>query len=684
MSIPNFPSTGLVPNVTTFQVGDILYMWDGEKWKSITAPLKADQVTWKDGKTAGYALDDLGGFTAELLSQAGIVDDGGIDELGASQRVDAIKLLNKDASKVTIAGGGSVQDFIDAQYTTVSELATGKFQVGTYVRLIDREMGLFLLKDGNTADGKGILHAGENKIAELNTSNGEMVLEHIGAKGDLSQDESSYFNYIADFLAASDGRKAYTMHGKLYKLSLPVVMDLGNKKLSQFIMNSPIVPDDGIGDAVLIKNHRNSTLKLMVSGGGQSGALVNYALADPLGAQQAFVLRGMRECDIEVIGLAYRGRVLRTKATDSTIKTSFNSFKIRTGDREGAEVNARCGQSWYLQGDDSAFGSIDSAWIPWDEYGSVSENLTDITTGNIEFGADLNNGMQWLGINSGHFGVFAGGDETFMNTVLKFGPSTTQDCISVDIDRIFALRGNVGVEFVGSGGSASGTRKNYNVKSICTKNNSTVGVSLNGVNGSKFNIDSSNDAVALLLSGVIRSTDIHIKASGSINSPIKAASDANIASTYINGKAFGNSGAPTVDFSAAAAVGVVVFDGFDNVAPNVAYSLPASNGTKIFNGSIDLQGTGTAFPVGKPLTIKDCEGYKTEANGIAVIPIGQTSIVVNHTLATIPNNITLNNQTDFNAIKGPTSITATTFTITLESVTTVLTSVMWNAQIKYR
>lgn len=26
--------------------------------------LEADQITWKDGKTAGYALDDLDGFTA--------------------------------------------------------------------------------------------------------------------------------------------------------------------------------------------------------------------------------------------------------------------------------------------------------------------------------------------------------------------------------------------------------------------------------------------------------------------------------------------------------------------------------------------------------------------------------------------------------------------------------------------
>ena len=30
----------------------------------LEAPLKADQITWKDGKTAGYALNDLDGSTA--------------------------------------------------------------------------------------------------------------------------------------------------------------------------------------------------------------------------------------------------------------------------------------------------------------------------------------------------------------------------------------------------------------------------------------------------------------------------------------------------------------------------------------------------------------------------------------------------------------------------------------------
>src|SRR5690606_5331207 len=57
--------------------------------------------------------NDYAGADAELFAQAGIVPSGQPDKLGASQRVDAIKQLEKAASNVTNVGGGSVQDFID-------------------------------------------------------------------------------------------------------------------------------------------------------------------------------------------------------------------------------------------------------------------------------------------------------------------------------------------------------------------------------------------------------------------------------------------------------------------------------------------------------------------------------------------------------------------------------------------
>lgn len=83
------------------------------------------------------------------------------------------------ADNVSKRGGGSVQDFIDAQCTTVAELATGKFQVGTYVRLTDRANGVFLVQTGGTPNGKGILSAGGINTAVLQ-ENGTIIMEWLG------------------------------------------------------------------------------------------------------------------------------------------------------------------------------------------------------------------------------------------------------------------------------------------------------------------------------------------------------------------------------------------------------------------------------------------------------------------------------------------------------------------------
>lgn len=71
------------------------------------------------------------------------------------------------ATSISKDGGGDVQDFIDAQFTNATELATGKFSVGEYVRLIDRDFGVFLVQAGGVVDGRGILDAGGGNSAVL-------------------------------------------------------------------------------------------------------------------------------------------------------------------------------------------------------------------------------------------------------------------------------------------------------------------------------------------------------------------------------------------------------------------------------------------------------------------------------------------------------------------------------------
>ena len=75
-----------------------------------------------------------------------------------------------NADDVANNKGGTVQGFIDAQYTTVTELATGKFQADHYVRLTDRDLGVFLIQSGGASDGKGVLSAGGLNTASLQSN----------------------------------------------------------------------------------------------------------------------------------------------------------------------------------------------------------------------------------------------------------------------------------------------------------------------------------------------------------------------------------------------------------------------------------------------------------------------------------------------------------------------------------
>ena len=84
------------------------------------------------------------------------------------------------------ASGGfvdkSVQDFIDAKYTTVAELATGKFKVGQYVRLTDRAGAKFNVVQGGVANGYDVINAGNGNTAVYELNDGVANVKHLGGK----------------------------------------------------------------------------------------------------------------------------------------------------------------------------------------------------------------------------------------------------------------------------------------------------------------------------------------------------------------------------------------------------------------------------------------------------------------------------------------------------------------------
>ena len=466
--------------------------------------------------------------------------------------------------------------------------------------------------------------------------------EYFGASGNGIADDTVAIQAAAAWVTAGNYRQITTREQKIYRLTSTINFNFANGRGHSILMKSPVRPDAGTGTAFLIQNTRNSYFDLKVDSGG--GPMVDYSLADPVGAQTAFYLRGLRECNINVNGLAYRGRVLRTNALDvssgGVIKTSFNTLNISTGDR-GAGETIRCGQSFYLQGDDSAWGKINTAWVPWDEYGCVMEKLVDITIGNVEFGADTIGGMRCIALATAHIGTMAGGDETHGNSVLRFENHTDgTECIGVNIERIFCVQGSLGVYFKGSNGAASGTRHNFSVKSIYTNGNN-IGVHLDGVNNSEFNVVSRDTTTGLKLTGIIRGLNLRVNIANMAGAAILSDSTTNINASVINGRAI-SSGAydGTVDLFTAASVGVMFRDFFVSTISGSCYKLPISSSVKILGGSID-KGTGSAFSQGVAKETLSLDGFVTRNRGGGIIGIGAQQVTITHGLAQAPTEISI-------------------------------------------
>lgn len=135
MACTTFPSTGLVPNVTTHVVGNVTYRWTGSVWEAITAPLKHSQLSELspgDG-SAHHSTDILTDEDITLQTKLNLLRDfDGRKFVTNRSNIPALndnsisRILTSDRSELfsvqdSVYGATNVPDII--------EMSNGKFAV---------------------------------------------------------------------------------------------------------------------------------------------------------------------------------------------------------------------------------------------------------------------------------------------------------------------------------------------------------------------------------------------------------------------------------------------------------------------------------------------------------------------------------------------------------------------------
>ena len=127
MSSPNFPSTGLVPNETKFTVGALTYLWDGEKWRTITAKLSADQITYEGVKNVKEQVSENNDVIRSLLTAQGLSGNYGFFEDGFNYQFAGDVGIDPEGVMWTYAGAGAPVKVVAAG--TVPSVSAGYEQV---------------------------------------------------------------------------------------------------------------------------------------------------------------------------------------------------------------------------------------------------------------------------------------------------------------------------------------------------------------------------------------------------------------------------------------------------------------------------------------------------------------------------------------------------------------------------
>lgn len=393
--------------------------------------------------------------------------------------------------------------------------------------------------------------------------------------------------------------------------------------------------------------------------------------ADPTGCDQAFMLRGLRGVTLSVVGYNYKGRVLRlTKNLPSEFKTSrFNIRLIQTGDISGA-VSATCGQAWFIDTDDTAFGHITHALPNWDTYGPVFQNTIDVSWTSIEGGWRENSGLEFRGCAS-VWGLQAkfGNESGTLPALIKFTGSISRRCWNihlVTVSVIDALNGvvleNVGLD------PGEIEMPGITIERLLSHRHAGAGLKTTNCANVSVHHDSYLDRVGLETTGAL--TDSHIKVDYFRNTQeaiIIGSGGGNglrLSGTVKEANVSGTAGKFAINIASLENIDAkdLIVSGHDVVD---LIRLLTNNNFRMVGGSLTVAGPTVKFGGSQPRLADGVRGYVNTRRASATIFAGQTSVVVTHGMDVAPAFIFLQvRNSDANGSRArPSSIGATTFAI---------------------
>ena len=317
---------------------------------------KADTSTVNSQLALKADLAALAATTGAGL--VGITPTGNIASTTVAAALNELDSEKTQATTLAATGGAALVGFAPTGTLASTNVQAAIAEINTDLA---SSTGAFLV--GFNQSGTSVTRTVRAKLIE------ERSVLDFGAVGDGSTDDSPAIALAALWVTGSasgtspitsftqPARRLVFPANLRYKMSSGVVFDfilgtVGPKNGFSIIMNGPIVPDAGIGDAITIKNIYDGEFKLWVRNGGttyaSAAAIPDYNTPDPVGCEQAFVFMAARNCKLDIVGTSYTGRVLRTKMGGAT-KLSFMDIHLKCGGQSITGVSP-VGQACYIDG----------------------------------------------------------------------------------------------------------------------------------------------------------------------------------------------------------------------------------------------------------------------------------------------------------------------------------------------